>query len=132
MLQLRARGFALRDQFADALRGVITREEAMDTPDETAPPAPRAPVQLTSEPVQQWPMFGPDGVERSAKNARQWSQWCKAAIDKLPTAEEVVSWRTEMQPHFETLEAIDAAAVEQVQGFASDRLDVLADEGAEA
>jgi hypothetical protein len=131
MLQLRARGFALRDQFADALRGVITREEALDTPDDAAPPAApaRTPVQLTSEPAQSWPMFSPDGVERNAKNARQWVQWCRAAVDKLPSAEEVVSWRTEMQPHFETLEAIDAAAVEQVQGFASDRLDTLADAG---
>jgi hypothetical protein len=32
MLQLRARGFALRDGFADTLRGVITREEAADMP----------------------------------------------------------------------------------------------------
>jgi hypothetical protein len=34
MLQLRARGFALRNQFADALAGLITREEAADIPDE--------------------------------------------------------------------------------------------------
>jgi hypothetical protein len=33
MLQMRARGFALRDQFSDALSGLITREEAMDLPD---------------------------------------------------------------------------------------------------
>ena len=32
MLQLRARGFALRDQFADALAGLVSREEAEDTP----------------------------------------------------------------------------------------------------
>lgn len=32
MLQLRARGFALRDVFPDALRGVITAEEAQDMP----------------------------------------------------------------------------------------------------
>lgn len=31
MLQLRARGFALRDKFADALKGMIAAEEAMDT-----------------------------------------------------------------------------------------------------
>ena len=30
MLQLRARGFALRDKFADALKGMIAAEEAMD------------------------------------------------------------------------------------------------------
>lgn len=32
MLQMRARGFALRDAFPDILRGVITREEADDYP----------------------------------------------------------------------------------------------------
>ena len=30
MLQMRARGFALRDSFADVLKGIITREEAED------------------------------------------------------------------------------------------------------
>jgi hypothetical protein len=34
MLVLRARGFALRDKFADALRGLITAEEAEDMPAE--------------------------------------------------------------------------------------------------
>lgn len=34
MLVLRARGFALRDKFADALRGLITVEEAQDIPPE--------------------------------------------------------------------------------------------------
>jgi len=33
MLKLRARGFALRDVFADAMGGVITREEAQDYPE---------------------------------------------------------------------------------------------------
>ena len=33
MLQMRARGFALRDVFADALAGFITTEEAQDYPD---------------------------------------------------------------------------------------------------
>jgi hypothetical protein len=32
MLAMRARGFALRNQFADALAGLITREEAEDMP----------------------------------------------------------------------------------------------------
>lgn len=34
MLQMRARGFALRDKFADGLNGLITREEAEDYPRE--------------------------------------------------------------------------------------------------
>jgi hypothetical protein len=39
MLQMRARGFALRDAFPDALRGLITREEAQDYPTPTPTPA---------------------------------------------------------------------------------------------
>tara|TARA_B100001094_G_scaffold36439_1_gene30555 strand:+ start:2037 stop:2969 length:933 start_codon:yes stop_codon:yes gene_type:complete len=34
MLQQRARGFALRDAFPDAIKGIITTEEAIDFPDE--------------------------------------------------------------------------------------------------
>jgi hypothetical protein len=43
MLALRARGFALRNAFADALRGLVTAEEAMDYP--TPEPA-REPVKV--------------------------------------------------------------------------------------
>jgi hypothetical protein len=43
MLALRARGFALRNAFADALRGLITAEEAQDYP---TPTPPREPVQV--------------------------------------------------------------------------------------
>jgi hypothetical protein len=43
MLALRARGFALRNAFADALRGLITAEEAQDYP---TTPTPREPVQV--------------------------------------------------------------------------------------
>jgi hypothetical protein len=47
MLAMRARGFALRSQFADALAGLITREEAEDMPmnDYEAPTAIAAPEQ---------------------------------------------------------------------------------------
>ena len=47
MLAMRARGFALRSQFADALAGLITREEAEDmpaAPDYVAPTAIQPPV----------------------------------------------------------------------------------------
>lgn len=37
MLQMRARGFALRDAFPDALKGLITTEEAEDYPEEAKP-----------------------------------------------------------------------------------------------
>lgn len=39
MLQMRARGFALRDAFPDALRGLVTAEEAQDYPVAETPPA---------------------------------------------------------------------------------------------
>lgn len=38
MLQMRARGFCLRDVYPDVLKGLITTEEAMDTPAPDAPP----------------------------------------------------------------------------------------------
>ena len=47
MLQMRARGFCLRDVFADALRGLASAEEAADTPVEELPP--RAVVTPISE-----------------------------------------------------------------------------------
>lgn len=37
MLKLRARGFALRDAFPDVLRGLVTAEEAQDTPADLTP-----------------------------------------------------------------------------------------------
>jgi len=40
MLRFRARSFALRDQFGDALRGLLSTEEAGDIPVEVAPTAP--------------------------------------------------------------------------------------------
>jgi hypothetical protein len=50
MLALRARGFALRNAFADALRGLITAEEAQDYPQPT----------VASEPVVVRPKFDND------------------------------------------------------------------------
>jgi hypothetical protein len=45
MMTLRARGFALRNAFADALRGLITAEEAQDYPQQAPGPEPvREPV----------------------------------------------------------------------------------------
>lgn len=42
MLQMRARGFAIRDAFPDALKGVITAEEAQDYPSEPRDVTPKA------------------------------------------------------------------------------------------
>lgn len=46
MLALRARGFALRNAFADALRGLITAEEAQDYPTPVVAETPRQTVEV--------------------------------------------------------------------------------------
>lgn len=63
MMQMRARGFALRDQFADVLKGLMTIEEAMDnTPlhedDDMSQakerkPMPRNPLDLVAPPIEE-------------------------------------------------------------------------------
>jgi hypothetical protein len=55
MLQLRARGFALRDAFPDVLKGLVTAEEAQDYP--TTP--------ATAEPVVVRPKFDTPAEERA-------------------------------------------------------------------
>jgi len=61
MLQLRARGFALRDSFPDALRGLITAEEAHDYQSEAA--TMRTVTAVVEEPAQK-PQ--PRGSQRGA------------------------------------------------------------------
>jgi hypothetical protein len=67
MLAMRARGFALRNQFADALAGLITREEAEDLPSERdiTPAEPKQ--QLESKP----PVYSEDSFEA---NFPKWEQ----------------------------------------------------------
>lgn len=56
MMQMRARGFALRDAFPDVLKGLITAEEAQDYPQEeakdiTPPKATRNPLDAIPKPT---------------------------------------------------------------------------------
>lgn len=56
MMQMRARGFALRDAFPDVLKGLITAEEAQDYPDEAKPRqakdiTPRNPLDMVAAPA---------------------------------------------------------------------------------
>lgn len=75
MLQMRARGFALRDSFPDALRGLISHEEARDTPLErdmgTAEvvPSARKPATQAQEPQQALPAYP---AEEFAANLPKW------------------------------------------------------------
>lgn len=65
MLLFRARGFGLRDQFADALRGIISREEAEDYPTpgserarDVTPPKPQGPISDPAELVELFDQWG--------------------------------------------------------------------------
>jgi hypothetical protein len=69
MMQMRARGFALRDAFPDVLKGLITAEEAQDYPDEAKPRqakdiTPRNPLDVIAPPVSQ-PISDPVAIEQA-------------------------------------------------------------------
>lgn len=49
MLQMRARGFAARDEFADVLKGLCVAEEQMDIAEKDVTPAASAPIEETGE-----------------------------------------------------------------------------------
>jgi len=105
MLALRARGFALRNAFADALRGLITAEEAQDYPQ---------PV-VTSEPVVVRPKF--DDEPRPAKivlspKAKQEPQRTRAeagrlAISAAKTIEACESLRSKLDTYHDASEITD-------------------------
>ena len=58
MMQMRARGFALRDAFPDVLKGMITVEEAQDYPEEAKP-------RQVAKPTNPLDMVAPPMIERS-------------------------------------------------------------------
>jgi len=64
MLQMRARGFALRDAYPDVLKGLISVEEAQDYPEETKRPAkditPRNPLDALQAPASAVEFTAPD------------------------------------------------------------------------
>jgi hypothetical protein len=59
MMQLRARGFALRDAFPDALRGLLTEHEVEDTP---TPAYAGTTIDSTATPVAETAQTGTDGA----------------------------------------------------------------------
>ena len=139
MLQLRARGFALRDVFPDALRGVITTEEARDIPPEPrdvtasvvdrAPP-PARPTQAGGllEHVQQQrtqglPLIDSQGTTRAVSPGK-WLEKAGEVLGKLDTYERVEQWSTAMWEHQaavpeEMWSALVAACVDRSEALAS-------------
>jgi hypothetical protein len=63
MLAMRARGFAIRDAFPDAMKGMITAEEAQDYPTQTRDVTPKAnPLDAIKPPVAPIPE-APEAIE---------------------------------------------------------------------
>lgn len=89
MRQMRARAFALRDVFADVLKGIPMAEEVMDTPTErhmgsveiVTPPA------AAELPAASQPPTWPDDVF-----AKQMPRWAKAVADGVKTTEEILAF----------------------------------------
>jgi hypothetical protein len=84
MLQMRARGFALRDGFADITKGLGMREELEDIPDlDLVPPPPPPPPELQQTPL-----------ERAIAKAKE-SNGDKLADQQVIWDEEIERPRTE-------------------------------------
>jgi hypothetical protein len=97
MLQMRARGFALRDAFPDLLRGLITAEEAQDYP--TPEPAPRQVVDVRP---QMEPRPHPRAIEAPAGVGASLLSKAKLAIDGAKTAEALEKCRVAAEAHGES------------------------------
>lgn len=89
MLQMRARGFALRDAFPDVLKGLITIEEAQDYPEVAQPlevvqKADLAIENMVSDSEGGFPIFLPDGsVYSSHANPLDWINSYCAMVKKI-------------------------------------------------
>jgi len=107
MLALRARGFALRNAFADALRGLITAEEAQDYPQQV----------VASEPIVVRPKFD-DAEPRPAKVVlspkvkvepqRTRAEAGRLAISAAKTIDACESLRSKLDTYHDASEITDA------------------------
>lgn len=128
MLQMRARGFALRDQFADALKGIISAEEARDYPANNArdiTPAPTGPIADPAEaPVED--AYDPETGELPPLNYQlgedMWSaaDWLMEADVQRRTLTngELQAWVAVNQPTWRQIAADDPDMVPMVKALA--------------
>lgn len=82
MLQMRARGFAIRDVFPDALRGIALAEEALDMPPRDMGEAERVPEEPKRHALPAYP------AEDFKTNLPAWR---KAIADGLRTADQIIA-----------------------------------------
>ncbi len=125
MLQMRARGFAIRDVFPDALRGVITAEEAQDTPIEPMPPARGPVIDAAADFVQErqpapveplrYMMLTPGNELKAARTPEVWVTWCLAAVRVMESPAALAAWRDAMEPHLSAMFPVSPGAVDEVE-----------------
>jgi len=114
MMQMRARGFALRDAFPDVLKGMITAEEAQDYPEEAKP--------VQAKPANPLDLVAPKKVEIIEETFSQDLDVEELAVEDVEVATATVATiatdgafklfvpkKTEPHSAYETLEAWQAA-----------------------
>ena len=138
MLQLRARGFAIRDVFPDALRGVMTREEAEDMPPEprhveNLASKPAAPVAPAPEPVEEpLPLVAPDAQEYALKGVDTWRKAAMKALGMLgDDAGAIRAWYAANDMAFAAVAKRYPDIEKAVRAVIDGRLDELAEPAAE-
>lgn len=121
MLQMRARGFAIRDAFPDVLKGLITVEEAQDFPAETtrAQPMPNAPVKNPLDAIGKLSVSEPVVLETPA-DMRNLETTLDEANAQLQEASVVDS--DGVIETVEVAETVEPLAVETVQAEGNDHL----------
>lgn len=115
MLQMRARGFALRDAFPDVLKGIVTAEEAADTPpagETFAGPTIEARAEVAPEPDRI-----KDGADALAARfaAVATAQDYYSILDDEKTAKQMVWLKANRPELFATVDAARVAASERMQ-----------------
>ena len=110
MMQMRARGFALRDAFPDVLKGLITAEEAQDYPDEAKPRqakdiTPRNPLDQVAAPAIPAQTSDPVVIEQAfAQDAEAEEMATKTADPVLDALDDAMALVDKMVERFEVVD----------------------------
>jgi len=110
MLQLRSRGFALRDTFPDVLKGLISAEEAQDIPVNQAEPIGQI---IDVEPEQ-------PKTETRKPTWREWIGALRADVEAAKDRDAVMAimWREDVQRAFAAVTGDKADELQKVQDMA--------------
>jgi hypothetical protein len=142
MLQMRARGFALRDAFPDVLKGLITAEEARDIPPHNGPT-----LEAVAEPTPEPLRAAAASIAPAAVIRADWSDDSIPPLDDEPPVEStpeperkptVATWLDQLAARLErcnTREEVEAAVLcdevcragNSLRGAARDRLREIID-----